>query len=164
MLAALGYSEAQMRATNAELVRVTGRVDLLPKGQSGWTTAAIGARLVEGDQIRTLGGGSAELNLPDGSVILVAENTRFGLTKLDYDVAMRDRDASFHVAAGKIRAQVSQAAVQLVRARRSNFSISTPGGVAAVRGTVCTAPGFLDTEQAAIVSFSLSFYGPRSSG
>jgi len=28
----------------------------------------------------------------------------------------------------------------------------------------CTAPGFLDTEQAAIVSFSLSFYGPRSSG
>ena len=58
------------------------------------------------------------------------------MTKLDYDASNRDRDASFHVVAGKVRAQVSQAAVSVVRARQSNFNISTPSGVAAVRGTI----------------------------
>ena len=136
VLAAWGSAEAQMRAASAEVVRATGRVDVLPKGQSTWVPTTVGARLVEGDQVRALAGGAADLSLPDGSTILVAENTRFAVTKLNYDAATRDRDASFHVVAGKVRAQVSQAAVQLIRARQSNFNISTPNGVAAVRGTI----------------------------
>ena len=136
LFAAVGSAEAQMRPASAEIVRATGRVDVMPKGQPAWLPATVGARLVEGDQVRALAGGAADLTLPDGSTILVAENTRFAVAKLDYDGATRDRDASFHVVAGKVRAQVSQAAVQLVRARQSNFNISTPNGVAAVRGTI----------------------------
>jgi hypothetical protein len=136
VLAAWSSAEAQMRAASAEVVRATGRVDLLPKGQTNWVPATVGARLVEGDQVRAMAASAADLNLPDGSTILIAENSRFAVTKLDYDAATRDRDASFHVVAGKVRAQVSQAAVQLVRARQSNFNISTPNGVAAVRGTI----------------------------
>ena len=136
VLAGLGSAQAQMQPASAELVRATGRVDLMPKGQTAWTPGSVGARLVEGDQIRALAGGSADLVLPDGSTILIAENSRFAVTKLDYDVANRDRDASFHVVAGKVRAQVSQAAVTVIRARQSNFNISTPSGVAAVRGTI----------------------------
>ena len=70
-----GSAEAQMRAASADIVRTAGRVDVLPKGQTTWTPATLGAKLIEGDQIRALAGGSAELNLPDGSTILVAENT-----------------------------------------------------------------------------------------
>jgi FecR protein len=136
VLAAWGSAQAQMQPASAELVRATGRVDLMPKGQSTWTPGSVGARLVEGDQIRALAGGSADLVLPDGSTILIAENSRFAVTKLDYDATNRDRDASFHVVAGKVRAQVSQAAVTVIRARQSNFNISTPSGVAAVRGTI----------------------------
>jgi hypothetical protein len=136
VLAAWGSAQAQMQPASAELVRATGRVDLMPKGQTAWAPGSVGARLVEGDQIRALAGGSADLVLPDGSTILIAENSRFAVTKLDYDVANRDRDASFHVVAGKVRAQVSQAAVTVIRARQSNFNISTPSGVAAVRGTI----------------------------
>jgi len=136
VLATWGSAQAQMQPASAELVRATGRVDLMPKGQGAWTPGSVGARLVEGDQIRALAGGSADLVLPDGSTILIAENSRFAVTKLDYDAANRDRDASFHVVAGKVRAQVSQAAVSVVRARQSNFNISTPSGVAAVRGTI----------------------------
>jgi hypothetical protein len=136
VLAAWGRAEAQMRAASAEIVRATGRVDVLPKGQTSWIPAAVGARLVEGDQVRALAGGAADLNLPDGSTILLAENSRFAVTRLDYDATTRDRDASFHVVVGKVRARVSQAAVQLVRTRQSNFNISTPNGVAAVRGTI----------------------------
>jgi FecR-like protein len=86
--------------------------------------------------VRAMAGSSADLNLPDGSTILVAENTRFAVTKLDYDAQSRERNTALHVVTGKLKAQVSQAAVQLVRTRQSNFSISTPSGVAAVRGTV----------------------------
>ncbi len=136
VLTAWGSAQAQMQPASAELVRATGRVDLMPKGQTAWTQASVGARLVEGDQIRALANSSADLTLPDGSTILIAENTRFAVTKLDYDANNRDRDASFHVVAGKVRAQVSQAAVSVVRARQSNFNISTPSGVAAVRGTI----------------------------
>jgi hypothetical protein len=136
LLAAWGQAEAQLRPASAEIVRAVGRVETLAKGQTTWAPAAVGGRLVEGDQIRALAGGSADLNLPDGSTILVAENTRFAVSKLEYDTQTRDRNASFHLAAGKVKAQVSQAAVQLVRARQSNFTISTPSGVAAVRGTI----------------------------
>jgi hypothetical protein len=136
VLTAWSQAGAQMRPSSAEISRANGRVEIMPKGQTNWTLAAVGARLVEGDQIRAMAGSAADLTLPDGSTILIAENTRFAVTKLDYDVASRDRDASFHVVAGKVRAQVSTAAVQLVRARQSNFNISTPNGVAAVRGTI----------------------------
>jgi hypothetical protein len=136
LLAAWGSAEAQMRPASAELVRATGRVDILPEGQTAWVPANVGARLVEGDQVRALAGGAADLTLPDGSTILVAENSRFAVAKLNYDATSRDRDASFHVVVGKVRAQVSTAAVSVVRARQSNFNISTPNGVAAVRGTI----------------------------
>ena len=136
LLVLSGAAEAQMTAATAEVVRVVGRVDVILKGQAAWTPAALGARLREGDQIRALAGGAADLNLPDGSTVLVAENTRFAVTKLDYDTASRDRDVSLHVVAGKVRAQVQQAGVQLARTRQSNFNISTPTGVAAVRGTI----------------------------
>ena len=136
VLAAWGSADAQMRPASAEIIRANGRVDVLPKGQTNWTAGTVGARLVEGDQIRAMAASAADLTLPDGSTILIAENTRFAVTKLDYDTARGDRDATFHVVAGKVRAQVSQAAVSLVRARQSNFNISTPNGVAAVRGTI----------------------------
>lgn len=136
VLAAWVPAHAQLRPVSAEVVRVNGRVEAQPKGQTQWTSVAVGARFVEGDQVRALAGGSADLNLPDGSTILIAENTRFAVTKLEYDAQSRERNTALHVVTGKVRAQVSQAAVQLVRTRQSNFSISTPSGVAAVRGTV----------------------------
>jgi hypothetical protein len=136
VLAAWVPAQAQLRPVSAEVVRVNGRVEAQPKGQTQWTPVAVGARFVEGDQVRALAGGSADLNLPDGSTILIAENTRFAVTKLEYDAQSRERNTALHVVTGKLRAQVSHAAVQLVRTRQSNFSISTPSGVAAVRGTV----------------------------
>jgi FecR protein len=136
-----------MVPVSAEAVRVTGRVEALPKGQTQWAPVTVGARFVEGDQVRALAGGSADLNLPDGSTILVAENTRFAVTKLDYDAQSRDRNTALHVVAGKLKAQVATAAVTIVRQRQSNFSISTPSGVAAVRGTIVIVAYNPDTQE-----------------
>jgi hypothetical protein len=150
LLAAWGPADAQMRAVSAEVVRVTGRVEGLSKGLTQWSSVTVGTRFVEGDQLRASAGSSADLNLPDGSTILIAENTRFAVTKLDYDAQSRERNTALHLVTGKLKAQVSQAAVQLVRRRQSNFSISTPSGVAAVRGTVAIVFYNDDTQETVV--------------
>jgi len=127
---------AQPAAPSAELKRVIGRVEILRKGQTQWIPAVIGARLVEGDDIRAFSGAQAELALPDASTVQLAENSRLLMTKLEYDQQQQSRFVLLHLVVGKVRAAVAQAAITLVRARQSNFGISTPTAVAAARGTI----------------------------
>lgn len=131
-----GLAAAQQGAPSAELKRVVGRVEVLAKGQTQWIPAVVGARLAEGDDIRAYGGASAELALPDTSAVVVAENSRLLLTKMEYDPQNQSRLMLLHLVVGKVRATVAQAAVTLARVRQSNFAISTPTAVAAARGTI----------------------------
>ena len=84
-LALANAALAQQAPASAELRRVIGRVELLRKGQTQWIPAVVGARLVEGDDIRAFSGAQAELALPDTSTVLLAENSRLLVTKLEYD-------------------------------------------------------------------------------
>jgi len=136
VVALTGSAEAQPGAGSAEIKGVTGRVEVSRKGEARWMPAAVGARLAEGDDIRAYAGASAELLLPDGSTILLAENSRLVVSKLEFNPQDQTRVAFFHLAVGKARALVSHAAVWLIRSRQSNFVISTPTGVAAARGTI----------------------------
>jgi hypothetical protein len=127
---------AQTAAPTGELKRVVGRVEILAKGQTQWIPAVVGARLAEGDDIRTYAGASAELVLPDTSSVVVTENSRLLLTKIEFDPQNQSRFMLMHLVVGKVRATVAQAAVTLARIRQSNFAISTPTAVAAARGTI----------------------------
>jgi hypothetical protein len=126
----------QPAPASAELKRVIGRVEVLKKGQAQWIPAVIGARLVEGDDIRSFSGAQAELEMPDASTVLLVENSRMLITKLEYDQQNQSRLVLLHLAVGKVRAAIAQTAITLVRARQSNFGISTPTAVAAARGTI----------------------------
>jgi hypothetical protein len=132
-------SHAQQPAASAELKRVVGRVEILRKGQTQWIPAVIGAQLVEGDDIRAFSGAFAELALPDTSTVALAENSRLLLSKLEFDRQNQSRTVLLHLAVGKLRAAIAQASISLVRARQSNFAISTPTAVAAARGTIVWA-------------------------
>lgn len=121
---------------SAELKRVIGRVEILRKGQAQWIPAVIGARLVEGDDIRAFAGAQAELGMPDTSTVLLAENSRLLMTKLEYNAQQQSRFVLLHLVVGKVRAAIAQSAITLVRSRQSNFAISTPTAVAAARGTI----------------------------
>ena len=132
LLAATGAS-AQAPAT-AVVIAVTGQVQILRSGQTAWVPAVVGARLAQRDEIRAFGGGSATLQIPDGSTLFLAENSRLVVTQLLVD-RQQTRNAVFHLVVGKVRAAVSQAAVTLVRTRQSSFAITTPTAVAASRGT-----------------------------
>ncbi len=135
LLATVGSAQAQVKPGTADLVRVTGRVEVRQQGQTQWVPAVVGARLGERDEIRSFAAGSAELKLPDGSTLLLSENSRLVVNKLESDPQGQARTALFHLAVGKVRALVTKAAIALVRARQSNFAISTPTSVAAARGT-----------------------------
>ncbi len=135
VLPAGDVAQAQPRQGSAEITRLAGRVEVLKKGQAEWAPAVMGAKLVEGDGIRTHAGASAELGLPDGSTLLLSENSRLVVTKIDFDDQAKTRTGAFHLVVGKVRALVAKAAIELLRSRQSNFVISTPTAVAAARGT-----------------------------
>jgi hypothetical protein len=136
VLGAIGSVEAQLTPTTTRIVRVTGPVEVrLGGGSAPWTPATVGARLAEQDEIRALAGASAELSLPDGSTLILAENSRFVVSRLRVDSQSQGRSVIVHLVTGKVRAIVAQAAVRLVQLRQSTFAISTPAAVAAVRGT-----------------------------
>jgi len=136
LLASAGPVVAQQAGSSAEIKRVIGRVEVLQKGQTQWIPAVIGAQLAEGDDIRAFAGASAELALPDTSTVMLTENSRLLVTKMEIDTQNRSRFVLLHLAVGKVRATIAQAAVALSRARQSNFAISTPTAVAAARGTI----------------------------
>jgi hypothetical protein len=135
-LALANSALAQQAPASAELKRVIGRVEILRKGQTQWIPAVIGARLVEGDDIRAFSGAQVELALPDTSTVQLAENSRLLVTKLEYDQQQQSRLVLLHLVVGKVRAAIAQTAITLVRTRQSNFGISTPTAVAAARGTI----------------------------
>ena len=135
-LVVASYAPAQQPPASAELKRVIGRVEILRKGQTQWIPAVIGARLVEGDDIRAFSGAQAELAMPDTSTVQLAENSRLLLSKLEYDQQQQSRMVLLHLVVGKVRAAIAQSAITLVRSRQSNFGISTPTAVAAARGTI----------------------------
>lgn len=136
LLLSTGPGWAQQAGASAELKRVVGRVEVLQKGQTQWLPAVVGAKLAEGDDIRAYSGASAELALPDTSTVVLTENSRLLMTKMEFDTQNRSRFVLLHLAVGKVRATIAQAAVALTRARQSNFAISTSTAVAAARGTI----------------------------
>jgi hypothetical protein len=135
LLGTVERAPAQVQPGSAELKRVVGRVEVLKKGQPQSIPAVVGARLVEGDDIRAYPAASAELQLPDGSTLMVAENSRIVLSKLDFDQTNQSRVVLVHLAVGKVIAALASSTLALVRARQSNFAITTPTAVAAARGT-----------------------------
>lgn len=148
LLALPSWSSAQTNAPTAELKRVVGRVEILSKGQTQWIPAVVGARLAEGDDIRSYSGASAELALPDTSTVVLTENSRLLMSKMEYDAQGQGRLMLLHLVVGKVRATVAQAAVTLARVRQSNFAISTPTAVAAARGTILWV--FTDGQQSMV--------------
>ena len=119
----------------ARVVRVAGRVEILHKDQQVWVPASVGALLAVGAEIRAFEGGWAEMRLADGTSIVLAENSRLVVTRLEIDQQTNRRASVFHLVVGKVRAVIGRATFTLVRFRESDFAITTPTAVAAARGT-----------------------------
>jgi hypothetical protein len=126
---------AQMRQDQAKLTSVVGQVEVLKKGDKNWQPAQVGMALSAGDEIRAAEDSAGQLDMIDGSVVMVFARSRLQIRQLTTEVGTERHTSWFHLVVGVVRYIVAKPAVTLVGARQHVFSISTPTAVMAARGT-----------------------------
>jgi hypothetical protein len=119
----------------AEVILARAPAVVVAKGQSAAQPLQKGARLSEGDRVRTGKGGAAEIVLGDGSVVRIGELSDLEIDKLDVDAANQPTTSRFNLAAGQARAWVARQVVAKVATGQGRFAIRSPTAVAAVRQT-----------------------------
>jgi hypothetical protein len=119
----------------AEVILARAPAEVVAKGQTAAQPLQKGARLSEGDRIRTGKGGAAEVVLGDGSLLRVGELSDLEIDKLDVDATNQPTTSRFNLAAGQARAWVARQVVAKVSTGQGRFAIRSPTAVAAVRQT-----------------------------
>jgi len=92
--------------------------------------AALGAKVLQGMRVETGPNAFVTLQLPDGSAISLPSQSRIYVEKLRRVLLTGSLDRSFRLEAGR-----SQSTVTPIRDPSSNFRVTTPLSVSAVRGT-----------------------------
>lgn len=126
---------AAQPAGTAEVILARAPVEVLARGASAAQPVAKGARLAEGDRVRTGRGGVAEIRLGDGSLVRLGELSDLEIEKLDVDAAGAPTTSRFGLATGQARAWVARQVVARVAQGQGRFAVQTPTAVAAVRQT-----------------------------
>jgi len=115
----------------AELVKMTGRVDILRNGKLPSEKAKVGTKFFVGDFIRTKSKSSAEVLFSDGNRIRIEPRSRVDIN--NYSSEKDER--TINLARGRVEAVVIPAATESASERPKRFEIQTPNAVAGVRGT-----------------------------
>lgn len=119
----------------AQVILARAPVELVSKGQTAAQPLQKGARLNEGDRVRTGKGGAAEVVLGDGSLVRLGELSDLEIDKLDVDAGNQPTTSRFNLAAGQARAWVARQVVAKVGTGSGRFAMQSPTAVAAVRQT-----------------------------
>ena len=117
-------------APAATVARLEGFVDILHPGADEWTPLAAGEPVSPGDTIETGPEGVVELNMPDGSALLVGPSSSITINEVGTVEVTGLTTNSFQLLKGKIRAIVPR-----LTGSRSLFIINTENVSVGVRGT-----------------------------
>jgi hypothetical protein len=107
-----------------------GTVEIQRAGQGGFSAAAEGQTLREGDVIRTGADGRAEIEYFDGSITRLDFNTTFTIVALTEESEAGSTVIEAHQPSGGTFSRVVE-----LTGSQSRFETSTPTAVASVRGT-----------------------------
>ncbi|MBI3458021.1 MAG: FecR domain-containing protein [Candidatus Rokubacteria bacterium] len=146
-------AEAQQTGT-AEVLLARPPAEAILRGQTIPRPVAKGARLSEGDRVRTGRSGAVEMRLGDGSLVRIGELSDFQVDRLDVDAAGAPTASRFSLTAGYARAWVARQLIAKVAAAQGAFAVETPTAVAAVRQT-----DFAVVQDAAAVTRVYTFEG-----
>jgi len=108
-----------------------GKAEVLSKNQTDWRNARLNMAIRSGDRIKTLLNARVELEMPDGSVIKVNENSIFDVKEIKTVEEDKEDKLSFTLWAGNIWAKFKK----VVNTRQSR-QIDSPSAVVAIRGTI----------------------------
>jgi hypothetical protein len=128
-----GWAEAQPTGT-AQVILARAPVEVIPRGQTARPLVK-GARLAEGDRVRTGRDGAAEILMGDGSLVRLAELSEMDIDRLDVDAQGAPTTSRFNLVAGQARAWVARQLIAKVASQQGGFAVQTPTAVAAVRQT-----------------------------
>ncbi len=115
---------------NARVKFLIGKVQLMGKGKTSWKPVRLNQPVFSGDRIKTNLSSRMELEMPDGSVIKIHENTFFDVTSIKTKDSNNEDSQSFTLWAGNIWASFKK-----VVSTRQTRQIESPSAVVAIRGT-----------------------------
>jgi hypothetical protein len=127
----LSSSMMQQSGSKAKIKFLIGKAEVQSQEQVNWRDAKINMPIVAGDRIRTTLNSRVELEMPDGSIIKVNENSTFDVKELKTAETDREDKMSFTLWAGNIWAQFKK-----VVSSRQVREIESPSAVVAIRGTI----------------------------
>jgi hypothetical protein len=126
--AAPAHAQAARKGIVSEL---KGPVDV-KIGSAAWKPAKVGMMLREGDEIRTLEKGKAEVLLDEGGStgkLEIKETSHLRFSAMTWDDVSGDKTTLIDVAVGKVKVQAKKLK------GNSKFEMNTPTAVLGVRGT-----------------------------
>ena len=119
-----------MAENSAKVKFQIGTVQRQRAHKTSWQKTRINDRIYQGDRIKTSVGSRIELEMPDGSVIKVDQNSIFDVKEIKTAAEDNEDNMSFTLWAGNIWAHFKK----IVTGRQSR-TIESPSAVVAIRGT-----------------------------
>ncbi len=127
--AALIAAAPETAEQRAFVKNIIGRVEVSPEGSGKWRAARVNMPVKMGYDLRTFVESSADIELENGTVVKVGENTVVTLAKL-FGGPAGASSTSLKIGTGKVWANVKKLANA-----KSEFEFETPTAVASIRGT-----------------------------
>lgn len=109
---------------------VVGDVQRLPAGKTGWLKASINGKVYKGDRIKTALSSRAEIEMPDGSIIRIDQNSIFDIKEIKTQEDDSEDEMGFSLWVGNIWANFKK-----VVNNRQKRVVESPSAVVAIRGT-----------------------------
>jgi hypothetical protein len=113
------------------VAEVTGGVDILRGGKLPAEPAKVGAKVAQGDIVRTKSGGKVQLHFKDDSVLTIAPDSRVALNEYVYEPENNKREASIKIFQGLVHTVVNK----IMKKETPDFTVETLTAVIGVRGT-----------------------------
>ncbi len=123
------FSIAQ-NSNNAKVKFVIGNAELQKNQQISWEKIGLNTRIYEGDRIKTSANARVELDMPDGTVLKINENTVFDIKEIKTPEDDGEDKMSFTLWAGKLWGGFKK-----IFSDRQERTIESPSAVVAIRGT-----------------------------
>jgi len=127
LLYTLSFSQDSNKAS---VKFVIGNAELQKNQQSSWEKIGLNTNIYEDDRIKTSANSRVELDMPDGSVIRINENSVFNVKEIKTPENDGEDRMSFTLWAGKIWGSFKK-----IFSDRQERNIDSPSAVVAIRGT-----------------------------
>ncbi|HAX61141.1 MAG TPA: hypothetical protein DCX95_01075 [Elusimicrobia bacterium] len=111
---------------SGELAEIKGTVEILKEGETEWVSVVSGMPVQLKDRLKTGNNSSCDMELDDGSIIYIGENTEASVEMLELTADKHSSKISLWF--GKILANIS-------KSKNTKMEVHSPTAIVAVRGT-----------------------------